>query len=183
MKKLIVTAVALFTAVAAYAQGSVVFANSTGSLVTLPGGISAPNNGTLEATLWFSPTQGGTLVELGTTLVGQIAGTPVPGRFGGGTILTPDVANGGIAPAGNAYFMVTVAGTYNGVLYTGQSELLYRPTGGGLVAAQNLYTVPPTNPNNYTGLGPIGLTAVPEPSVIAMAILGAGVLLLRRKKA
>lgn len=183
MKKIIATLVVAFAAVAAHAQGTVVFANSTGSLITLPGGIAAPNTGTLVATLWFSPTQNGTLVALATTDVGEIAGTAVAGRIGGGTITTPDVANGGIAPAGNAYFRITVAGSVGGVEYTGQSDLLYRPTGGGLVAAQNLYSVPNPNPNNYTGLGPIGLTVVPEPSVIAMAILGAGVLLLRRKKA
>jgi hypothetical protein len=182
MKKIIVMAIAVFAVVAAHAQGTVVFANSTGSLVTLPGGASAPNTGSLIATLWFSPTQGGTLVSLGTTPVGQISGTPVAGRFSGGTLTTPDVANGGIAPAGNAYFQVTISGSLGGQAYTGQSALLFRPTGGGLVAAQNLYSVPNPNPNNYTGLGPIALVPVPEPSVIALAAAGIGFIMLRRRK-
>jgi len=184
MKKLIVTLLTAVAAVAAHAQGTVVFANSSTSTVTLQGGGAAPTDGSFQVTLWFTPTDGGTLVQIGNSIpLGQIAGNPVPGRFSGGTVTTPDAANGGIGAAENAYFQVRVAGVLNGTAYSGESAVLFRPTGGGLVAAQNLYSLPNPNPNNYTALGPISLVPVPEPSVVALAVLGCGALLFRRRRA
>ncbi len=183
MKKILATILVSAACLSAYAQGTVVFANNAATLVTLQGGGAAPTDGSFTVTLWFSSTLGGSLTQLGTAPLGILSGNPVAGRFNGGTLTTPDVANGGIAAGGNGYFQVSVAGSLSGVAYTGQSALLFRPTGGGLIPAQNLTSVPNPNPNGYTALAPITLVPVPEPAVVTLALVGAGILMFRRRKA
>lgn len=71
----------------------------------------------------------------------------------------------------------TASGSYEQALLTGtsgQSQVFQITLGGGS---------PPLASQNVNAFSNFTLTTVPEPSVIALAILGAGALYFRRKKA
>lgn len=186
MKKLVLSLVFAASAVMSFGQGQITFQNTSGTAVTFLGGSAVALADSLTAVLWFSATQPATLgsmTPIASTAVGQLSGTPVVGRFGGGVVTTPNT----IAAGADGWFGVSIQSGFASLAslgsQVGSSGPFFRPTGaGGVAQPTNLTTVPVVNPNNYGALGSIAVV-VPEPSVIVLAVLGAGALLLRRKKA
>jgi len=103
---------------------------------------------------------------------------------GGGTFGVPGVANnspavvqlrgwtGNYASYEEFWAAANASGVAPGFGYAGQTELLNVTTGGGTVT-----------PPFLTGLDPLFLYPVPEPSVIGLGLLGlAGLIFIRRRK-
>jgi hypothetical protein len=188
MKKLIISAICVLAALSSYGQGQVDFTN----FATPPGmpvidapvfdidGTTRLDGGAFLAQLYAGPA-GGTLAAIG---------TPTPflsgagaGYFGGGSLAIPGVAAGTTADlqvrAWDASGGSTFADAVNAGVSTGMSDLLTGITTGGSGS-------PPSAPSPLTGLTSFSLTGgnvvVPEPSTIALGLLGAGLLVFRRRK-
>src|SRR5690606_27246351 len=101
------------------------------------------------------------------------------GHIVAGTVTVPDVAAGSVAKVrlvawhsglGDSW-EEAVAASLGGI---GQSDIIEVTLGGG---------IPPLPPANLTGLEGFTIeTLVPEPTIAALGLLGAGLLLFRRKK-
>lgn len=196
MKKLIVIGMLMAcAAVSAFAQGTVVFQNTSTTLMRYDASVGGGLGGTPVATgtmrvelRWgVQGTAEALLVRLGSGGVDPSLGATVlvnpAGRYLGGNKTTgPGTAPGGTATfqarawsaAFNTYEEAVTQG--NSTHFAGKSALFNSLTGG----AGN----PPGTPVNLAPLIPVfTITQVPEPSVIALGILGIGsVLLFRRRK-
>jgi hypothetical protein len=172
MKKLIIAMAALLVSVSAYGQGQVVFNNRVvgsvvaqvtlcGAAIGIQDGVGAPG-AKWEAQLWGGPA-GGTLEALlpkTTFRTGAGAGFVVPVD-----VILPKVVPGSIASLQMRAF------TTDGLGY-GTSKVFNLTLGGGL-----------NPPANLVGLEAFSICSIPEPSTIALGVLGAaGLLALRRRK-
>jgi len=182
MKYCLLTLASLLVAASTYAQGTVLFQNRIVGVVDARvnynnGGAPIPADGNYVAQLYASA-PGGTLAAVG---------APIPFRS------TPDTGKGywpgesrtitGVAENGTAQVQVKAWATSLGATFEaaqaaglggwGESGILASvATGGGL-----------TPPTALIGLQSFEIsTIVPEPSIAALGLLGAGLLLLRRKK-
>jgi hypothetical protein len=185
MKKLLIALAAVVIAtVASYGQGAVgqvVFANKVGTAVDAPVTVlnSNPLQGpgpTYVAQLYLANADGSAGAALGTPATFRAAGTgaaAIADRYW--VNQTVDVT--GHAPGDAVSFLVRAwassAGSYDAAQQAGrgQSNPFTVTIGGG--------TLPPAN---LTTLQAFTVTAVPEPSVIALGVLGAAALALRRRK-
>lgn len=170
MKKLLIAFAALMVSVAAYGQGEVLFntiiGTSVNAKVLMPDGTTGASAPEFKAQLFGGPAGSGEpllvpLLPTTTFRTGNAAG-----YVNQVTVTVPGVPSGGTA--------AIQMRAYNGVDYNtssifGKSNIIPVSLGGG--------TLPP---GNLTGLQ--GFTMVPEPSTIALAIAGAGLLLFRRRK-
>jgi len=179
MKKLLIALAAALVTVASYGQGvgTVVFGN-------LGGGVNAP--------VLYGDTQKGPGPDYTAGLFLQGGTTPLatsPFRAAGTgaqavldryftTVGSVDVT--GTAPGGSATFVVrawkTSLGSFDaakasGVDFGESAPVTVATLGGGL-----------NPPANLTGLQGFQVVAIPEPSIIALGVLGASALLLRRRK-
>lgn len=198
MKKLILTLVLATAAAFSYGQGTVGFANGTLTRFTLVDdatGLSAqvPVGTAVSYGLFWSTSQGGTytLVQpLGTqgTTVGimtvasggayQIPGTD-PGQVVWLQVKGWSSSYGNDWAAAQRDYEAKVAGTIWGQTDIRQlaSTGLGPSTGPGAVIWQGSTG---TNPNRFTPL--VLHVAVPEPSTIALGVIGLGSLLLFRRR-
>lgn len=173
MKKLIIAFASLMVVVAAHAQGTVNFNNRV--LPTIDARVLMPDN---------SPVGVGFTAQL----FGGPSGTPV-GQL---TALTPTTTFREGAGAG---YVNPIVVEVPGVGANAQATLVMRvyQTGGafgsGTFGESAPITValggqpaagPPVPPSNLDGL--VGFNLVPEPSTIALGVLGVAALLLRRRK-
>jgi len=174
MKKTIlaIMAGAAFAA-SSYGQGTIVFANGTGSVISL-NGVSATAAQGVKAQLWYAPL-GTTDLSLFTALSSTAAvGTPLAGRFSGGTQTIP-----GINPAGGS--VAAIVRAFDGATWAtsfgqGQSAIFTVDTGDPT-------SIPAGTPTSVAALfGPINVVTVPEPSSMALAGIGAASLLLFRRR-
>jgi hypothetical protein len=185
MKQIVIAIAALSAAVSAFAQGTVNFSNRTGSIdapVTYGSSTGQRVIGTGAEAVWgqlMASTPGGTLAAIG---------VPVPFRegagagyiTGGGAITIPGVAAGSPASIQMVAWHQSLGATYaealaKGLGGVGNSATIEVATGG--------VGTPPSLPSNLTGLTAFSVSAVvPEPSIAALGLLGAGLLLIRRKK-
>jgi len=179
MKKLILFTLAVALPMFVKAQGTVNFVTSTANQVITISGVGA-GAGVATAAL-YAGGSAGSLAQIGATTV-----TIGNGAINGGTRTT-----GVDVPAGTTgffqvrawtggfatYELALAAAASDNSIRVGQTTVFQSPTG-------NPAGSPPTNPSNLIGwVTPIALAPVPEPSTIALGILGAGSLLfLRRKK-
>jgi hypothetical protein len=185
MKKTLLTlALVALTAVATYAQGTIAFGNSALTRVLFaatPGG----------ATVNFDPAAAaiGGNIQIGVFVNGSdtpVQGLATIGTTAGVMINAPSVY---AIPGTDAGQVVSIqiraweAGTADwraATKFYGQTDVrqvTLGPTAGpGTVIWQ---TASGTNPNRFT---PLIVTAVPEPSTIALAVLGLGSLLLFRRR-
>lgn len=192
MKKLLIIATCMLASLAAYAQGTVTFANSASTLVrfdttadvpaalqgtALPTGTAADPSDFRAALYWLNPATSA-FEQLGAAA--SIA--PVAGRFSGGTRTT----GAGTAPGATGTFMVKVwsAGatfsTYeaalasgNASVYVGETASFSNGTGGA--------GSPPGPAVALSGFTGLNVRPVPEPSIVALGLLGAAALLIRRR--
>ena len=164
MKKLIIAMAALLVSISAYGQGAVTFNNRiTGVVVAqVTDSKGAGVSDGWEAQLFGGPV-GGALVALTpktTFRTGAAAGYVVPVD-----VVVPGVAAGATASLQMKAFTTDGKGS-------GASKVFNVSLGGG--------TLPPAN---LVGLEAFTVTLVPEPTTIALGILGAaGLLALRRRK-
>ena len=174
MKKVIIALATLIATVASYGQGTVQFNNRlTASGIDakiLSGGVGI-SDAAFKAQLYAGP-EGSALSALkavpGTTSFRTGAGA--------GYISPIDVSIPGIAAGAKATIVVRA---YNGATYETST----------IIGTSNPITItlggagsPPGPGAEMTGLQGFTLTLVPEPSTIALGILGAAALLLRRRK-
>jgi hypothetical protein len=176
MKKVLLTAFAVMASLSLFAQGTVTYANSAATKVMYTDPITqvtGPAGNICSVGLWFGApgTAEGSLTFLaGTTK------TINSGIFLGGTQTLPGIA-GGTQAAVQVRGWVTSAGSYDAAV-----------AGGFARGASTLFTMPTGNPPLVPAVGIVngGFTsftiAVPEPSTIALGLLGlAGLFVLRRR--
>jgi len=188
MKKAIIAIAFWAASVGAFAQGQVNFSSlpffTTGSSASEPavydidGTTRLAGNAFLAQLYWsatsFTGTSGGTALTTAPIAFFTVA-DGAPGFFDGGAATVGVAAGAQVfvqVRAWNAAAGATFAaasGVSNGRI--GSSAVLPLTAGGGTVT-----------PPNLNGLQRFNLVPVPEPSTIALGILGAGALLLRRRK-
>jgi len=183
MKHCLLTLASLLVAASTYAQGTVNFVNRIANVLDAQvryanSGAPIPANGDYVAQLYASA-PGGTLAAVGAA---------IPFRTGSGEGYWPgDVRTiPGVPAGGTAQIQVKAWASSLGTSFEsvqaqgiggwGESGILAAvPTGGA--------GVPPSTPTPLTGLASFEIaTIIPEPSIAALGLLGAGLLLLRRKK-
>jgi hypothetical protein len=179
MKKLLLIAVGILSAVSAYSQGTVLFNTKTTGVdapVTLSTGGKA-----------MGPQYVGQLYAGASASALAPVGSAVPFRSdagagyitGGGSVVVPGIAGGSPASVQLRAWDST-QGSYDAATSKGSSAAITVNLGG----AGN----PPGLPANLTGLSGFAINVagpgnVPEPSTIALAALGgAAALFLRRRK-
>lgn len=181
MKKLLIALTAVMISVASYAQGTVSFNTKIGTSIDAPvtiGSASGPGVGD-QYTGELYVVSGGT--------VGVIASSKTPFRT------VPAGGNAALAKYVVTVSSVTVPGTTEG----GSATLRFRAyltSAGSWDAADQFsrgassdFTVtlgvqPPGTPANLVGITGFSIPAVPEPTTIALGVLGATALLFRRRK-
>lgn len=174
MKHLALTLTALFAAASVYAQGTVNFANRIPGTLDAPvtsGGVGVGSD--YWAQLMAGPA-GGTLALVGSPV--EFRSAPANGYISASTVSIPTVAGGATADIRMVAWAKSLGNSYpgDGLAGTGSSGLISIATGD-----PNATPVPGL-PSNLTGLQ--GFTIIPEPSIAALGLLGAGLLLIRRKK-
>lgn len=193
MKHIALTLTALLVAASAYAQGTLNFANRVTGVfsaqVTYQGDATLPA-GPAGNNFWgqlYTAAPGGTLAAVGSPVefrndagIGYITS--------GGSVSVPGVAGGSPAQVQMVAWHKSLGNDYaaakaQGLGGWGESGVITVNTGGG--------GTPPAPPANLGVAGgtPANTlqafqvsTLVPEPSIAALGLLGAGLLLIRRKK-
>jgi len=204
-KTLAITLLAVAVAYGVQAQGTVTFNNRVAGVnFSAIYGLGANAATSLQGNATTNPVSPGAIDYTGYPLLSGAGFTAQ--LFGGpqGTAegsLTPVLPTTTFRTGAAAGFVNPVTGTVQGVLENGNATLQLRvwDNAGGTITswAQVLPNTPhgvsPTfNVNglggifttapNIAGLQSFNLFAVPEPSVIALGLLGVGALLLRRRK-
>ena len=176
MKKLLIATACVLASVAAYAQGTVTFGNF--NPVSDAGGSPALGSA-FEAELYAGPV-GGSLSAISASITPFL--DSAPGFFFNST----DVAIPGVATGASADAIVKVWKISDGSSYEVASA---KP--GAHSGASAKFTItglgggsPPLPGASMGGMASFSLTVnpVPEPSTIALGLIGAGALLLRRRK-
>ena len=179
MKKLLVIAAIALSGVCSYAQGTFTLANGAP-------GVNSPisdSNGALisQTDFWIQAYVGPQTADAGalTALGAPFRANLAAGYFGQGVQAIPGVAAGAVGTVQIRAWSSTEGATS----YEQAAGII-----GAQIGTSNLVNVTlaggQTPPPNLVGLESFQLTVVPvpEPSVIALAILGGGLLLFRRKK-
>lgn len=168
--------VALSLGGSAHAQGTFNFSNGA-SGVNAPvklGDLAGPN-APIGAGYWVQAFAGaaGSAASALVAVGSPINFTLSAGYFFGSAVAVPGIAGGTAAVIQVRAWDATLGNT---------APALNTPGSG----ASNLVTVnlvtSPTPENNLVGLQSFAISPVPEPSVVALAIVGLGAILLRRKK-
>jgi hypothetical protein len=171
MKKLLVALAAVLVTAATYGQGTVDFNNYTqnggaGAPIWDVGGTKGPGAG-FTAILLVNGVQAGT-TDFATATGFENLLNPVP------------VTVAGVAGGSTVTFEVQVyqtsAGSYQNAIAQGLKRGTSQPFAGALGGAGNP-AGPPSNLDNLPSF-----TLVPEPSTIALGVIGGLALLLRRRK-
>lgn len=187
MKKLLLTVASVLTvALAGYSQGTVTMSNvGAGLNAPITGVGGSPNLGSGFWAQLYAGAQGtgaSALTAVGSPVEFAAGGFPA-GYFNGGTVTIPTIAGGVTATlqvrawdgsGGNSYEAAVSAGKDAGESATFDT-LLGNDTSGPV----------PTLPATMTGLKSFSLqpgTVIPEPSTIALGLLGLSALLIRRRK-
>jgi len=185
MKKFATLAISLWaSAVVSHAQGTINFANAGAGfnaqvhLDTITGPFVANSSYMAQLLLVGA---GNSLTPVGA--VANFIGAAGPGYFNGGVVAVTGVALGATATfqvfawdgaSGQAAYAAALAAWNGGSIHGGYSSPVTVPTGGG--------GNPAGPPGSLTGLNPWAVTIVPEPSTIALGVIGGLALLLRRRK-
>jgi len=181
MKKLLVTLAAVLVSASAFAQGSLSFSNRTSGgdwKVALDSGVGAGGSANpLSVGIFLADASGNlpTGAALGTT---TFRASPAAAQF----FVTPidEIDVTGVAPGSSSQkFVAVISGTgYT----TANVPLVINP---GAPAGGGSPPLPPGEllPADATLLGgTLTVHSIPEPSTIALGVLGAAALLLRRRK-
>jgi hypothetical protein len=186
MKKLLMTIVAVLVSASAFAQGTIIFDNRPQSGVApifAPDGVAGA--GSIPGMIGELDLVNGTGASATYTPVGT---SPFRGTSGAVSefIATTELTVPGVPPNGSGTFVVRA---YNGSSYDASAAI-----GSGKYFGQSLpITVsglggqpasgPPIPSPDLSGLQGFNVAlSTPEPSTIALGVLGAAALLLRRRK-
>lgn len=169
MKKLILAVAAVMVSVAAFAQGLITFNNRVGTAingrVTFADGPNAGQGvGAGYTAQLFAGVDANSLTALVPTTDFRISSAAAQGYVNAVDVIVPGIAAGAKATVVMRVFDSTG-------FKAGESAAITITLGGG--------TLPPAN---LEGLQPFTASIIPEPSTIALAVLGIGALLLRRRK-
>lgn len=188
-KQLLTLAFAAMATVASYAQGTIAFGNSVGTAIRIVGDSVNPANHTMSAAdqtrnniaigVFYGPSGSTAVAEqaVGTGVIGASAGVLA-------SILGNNVLNlysiPGSSPDGGTVVALEIRAwnTVTGDVYgrTGVREVTLGPAAGPAQVIWQGATA--TNPNRFTPL----IVTIPEPSTIALGVLGLGGLLLFRRR-
>lgn len=168
----------------ALAQGTVNFDNApsqvggAGARVYDVDGTTPVAGAAFLAQLYAGPTAD-SLAPIGAALAFRTgAGAGFVATAAGTSRTIGTVAAGAVATIQVRAWEAASGATYEAALAaggkTGFSNIITVTTGGG--------GEPPATPSNLVGLTGFNLTIIPEPSTIALGLLGVGALLLRRRK-
>lgn len=183
MKKLLLTLAFGLGIVASHAQGTVTFANAASSAIT---NISVAGPPYPRATVTVG-LYGSTATNLANasslSLIGAVGNTFTPGLFSLGTRTINGIAAGDSVTlqvrawsgAFATYEAAAASAVADGVTLVGVSSFWVQPTGGGIIA-----TPPITGAGRLTTFNVT--TAIPEPSSIALGVLGLGAIAFFRRK-
>jgi hypothetical protein len=182
MKKLIISAICVLAALSAYGQGSVNFTNFAPPIDAPVFGVDGTtrlSGAGFMAQLYAGPA-GGALAAIGAPAPFLAGGGA--GYFNAGSRAIAAVAPGAAADLQVRAWDASAGSTYEAALAAGGaagvSGVLAGITTGGAGS-------PPSLPANLTGLTSFSLmpgAVIPEPSTIALGLLGAGLLMFRRRK-
>jgi hypothetical protein len=189
MKKTLLTlALAALSAVASYAQGTISFANGTLTRAQWEDPVSHTMvNVPASANIVYGVLWGTSADAL--TLNDGVLGTPHQTAISAGIIVAPNpyVITGG--DPGTTVFMKIAGWTSS----FGRDHAAAKGSAGahyGETAVRSIALAPTAGPGtliwsttDQARFQPLRIPIVPEPSVIALGVLGVGALLLRRKKA
>jgi len=170
MKKLIVLFACTVITASSFAQGTINFATKTTGVnakIFDVGGETPLAPGADTFAQLYAGASADSLGAVGSP-VSVLGEGKKAGYFKGGTVDT------GLAGGSSGFFQVRAwkgAASYEAATARGESNVLSVKTGGGS---------PPLPPANLVGLESFSL--VPEPGTIALAILGAAALFIRRRK-
>jgi len=180
MKHCLLTLAALMVAASTYAQGTINFVNRIVGVVDARvyyKDNTTPADGNYVAQLWAAA-PGGTLAAVGDPIAFRSTPDTGKGYWPGATRTIPGVAENGTAQVKVYAWASSLGATLAEVQAKnmggwGESALLSSvATGGGL-----------NPPTALVGLQSFNISeVVPEPSIAALGLLGAGLLLIRRKK-
>jgi hypothetical protein len=193
IKTLLSAAILAGLATSALAQGTITFSPPGTSYITnILTSARVAAGSTFRVALYYLPDQAtapttADFDERGIMLGAAANIQPVPGQFSGGSRVTPLTT-----PAGdNAWFQVRAWETAFGATY---EEAKNNPTAIGgrlaLIGTSNVIQLSTGNPNavpvkpapNLVGMQSFLVAPVPEPSVIALGLLGLGALMMLRRK-
>ena len=187
MKKLILSALLMTAAVAAFGQGQLIFANtSTTGITNSSTGLGAVGSAAQDDTQvgLYIGNVGDSVASLSLIAQTNFAG---PGQFRGGTRTLAGWNAGVVQVQIRAWLASTVYGSYEAAVAAGlggDASVLF-----GVSNPFNItLTLSPATPNSTgtSGLQPFNINPVvivPEPSSIALGLLGLGaVALFRRRK-
>jgi len=191
MKKLAlaILVVCLTSGVGSYAQGTVNFANlgagppAFNAQVHLDT-VTGPLAGAGYMAQLLLVATGGSLTPVGA--VANFIGVAAPGYFNGGVVTVSQVAPGATGTfevfawdgaSGQATYAAALAAWNAGSIHGG-----YSLPAGGVTITTGGGGNPAGPPAGLVGLQPWAVTIVPEPSTIALGIIGGLAMLLRRRK-
>lgn len=179
MKHIVLTLTALFAAASVYAQGTINFATRITGTLDAPVTYLGVPTGLVGSDFWgqlLAGAPGGTLAPVGAPVEFR-ADAGIGYITGGGAVEIPGVAGGTAADVRLVAWSKSLGNTWPGEgPGAGQSGIINVPATG------NPGAVPPTTAANLVGLQGFAIEAIPEPTIAALGLLGAGLLLLRRKK-
>jgi hypothetical protein len=184
MKKVILTAFAVMASLSLFAQGQIDFKNGSTSKVQLKNPTTgvvtdAPSGSTYSVGLWWAPA-GSSDDSTFTFLTGSTTTLFRTALFSGGTKEIDGIAPGAIV-AVQVRGWETAAGSYDlaaasSTFYRGKSDIFANDTGNP--NATPTAELPTALVPGFNGL----ILTVPEPSTIALGMLGlAGLFVLRRR--
>jgi hypothetical protein len=195
MKKTILIAASLLVSMAAYAQGTVLFKNDAATKIVfastpdvptalqgtaIPSGTTATPSGFAVALYWLNSGTGA-FEQLGAAV--NVSTPPGSGLFSGGERVTGSATAAGTAGT----FMVaawsgrTTYSSYEAALASGSADVYVGQSAAFSNGTGNPNGVPPTTAAALSGFTGMTVRPVPEPSIIALGLLGAAGLLIRRR--
>ena len=180
-RALLSLACVLITGLSALGQGTVNFANFPGtSRIFLPNGTTLAPLGSLNVALYWGPSN---TSDAQLTQIGGLGGiAPIAGVFSSGTRTTGSGTAGGATGRFQVWAWSTGFNSYAEALASGDSSKYIGKSLSFDNATGNPSAQPPGTPAALTGLTSFSVAPVPEPSTIILGLLGAGALLLRRRK-
>jgi hypothetical protein len=189
MKKILLTlALAALTVTASYAQGYVQFANGTLTRVTIRGAdgtvANAPAGAAITFAIFYGPSAGSPsdqasqpMAGMSTTTAGVIG---APNAYALGNETAPgDVVSMRIRGWSSSFGSDWQTASRTPGAIFGETDVRLVTLGTSLTATPIWQSASGTNPNRFN---PLVLSIVPEPSTIALAVLGLGSLLLFRRR-
>jgi hypothetical protein len=177
MKKALLTLAAIGAlAASSFGQGTVIVAYSTGPNTVKQNGVSAAGTANIRIEVLWAPA-GTTDLGLFTPIGAQInVGVPTPGYFSGGTRTIAGIAPGASVAAYARAWDNDSGATYAAATQRGISPLF-------VINTADPTAVPAEPAVNLNAVFPgVDVTAVPEPSSMALAGLGAASLLIFRRR-